>query len=121
MSAGRKREGRAGKVLRHGGAQLLDEAFGRRVVLLERDQGIAVLGTDGAGVLVGHVDAGERQPDIVDDIVELVGWDGAADCLFDLIEQAGGLLDAGAGLGAHVHEDLPGIDGRKEVLAEERP
>ena len=91
------------------------------VVLLERDQGVAVLRPDGAGVLVGHVDAGERQPDIVDDIVELVGWDGTADCLFDLIEQASSLLDAGAGLGAHVHEKLAGINRREEVLAEEWP
>ena len=41
--------------------------------------------------------------------------------LLDLIEQAGGLLDAGAGLGADVHQDLAGIDRREEVLAEERP
>ena len=48
-----------------------------RVILLEADQGIAVLRADRAGVLVGHVDAGKRQPDIVDDVVELVGRDGA--------------------------------------------
>ena len=33
-------------------------------------------------------------------------------------ELAGALLDAGADLGAHVHQDLPGIDGGEEVAAE---
>ena len=34
--------------------------------------------------------------------------------LFDLFEQPRGLLDAGAGLGAHVHQDLPeSTDGKK--------
>ena len=45
----------------------------------------------------------------------------APDCLLDEIEQAGRFLDARARLGAHMHQDLPGIDRRKEVLAEERP
>jgi hypothetical protein len=41
--------------------------------------------------------------------------------LFDDVEQAGGLLDAGAGLRAHMHQDLSGIDHREEVLPQERP
>ena len=93
----------------------------RRVILLEADQGVAVLGADRAGVLIGHVDAGKRQADVVDDVVELIGRDGAAHGLFDEVEQPRRFLDAGAGLGANVHQDLPGIDRRKEVLAQERP
>ena len=111
----------AWELLWQSGAQLLDEVRGRSVALLEADQGVAVLGSDRAGVLVGHVNAGKRQPDIVDDVVELIGRDGLADSLFDQVEQARGFLDTRAGLGAHVHQDLSGIDRRKEVLAEERP
>ena len=107
MSAGQEREGRAGKFLRQQGAQLAHEVLGRPMVFLEADQGVAVRRSDRAGVLVGHVDAGERQADIVDDIVELIGRDGLADRLLDEIEQPRGLLDAGAGLGADVHQNLP--------------
>ncbi len=41
--------------------------------------------------------------------------------LLDEIEQPRGLLDARARLGAHMHQDLAGIDLGEEVLAEERP
>ena len=74
-----ERERRAGELLRQYGSQFLDILVGGGVIRLEADQGIAVLRADRAGVLIGHVDAGKRQPDIVDDIVELVGRDGAAD------------------------------------------
>ena len=110
-----------GKFLRQSGAQLLDEVLRRGVILLKADQRIAVLGTDRSGVLIRHVDAGKRQSDIVDDVVELFGRDSATDGLLDEIEQARRFLDARARLGAHVHQDLSGIDRRKEILAEERP
>ena len=115
-----EREGRSREFLRQYGAQRLDEVGGRTVIFLQADQGVAVLRADRAGVLIGHVDAAERQADIVDDVVELVGRNGRADGLLDLIEQAGGLFDARARLGAHMHQDLAGIDRREEVLAEER-
>ena len=54
----------------------------------------------------------------------LSSWSGGmvpAHGLLDQIEQARGLLDAGAGLGAHMHQDLPGIDRREEILAQKRP
>ena len=121
MSAGRNENVGAGKFLRQDGAQPLDVVGGRLVIFLQADERVAVLRADGAGVLIGHVDAGERQADIVDDIVELIGRNDAAHGLFDQIEQARGLLDAGAGLGADVHQDLPGIDRREEVLAQKRP
>ena len=109
------------ELLRQYCAQLLDVSVGRGVILLEADQGIAVLRADCAGVLVRHVDAGKRQPDVVDDVVELAGRDGAADGLFDEVKQPRGLLDARAGLATHMHQNLPGIDCREEVLAEEWP
>jgi hypothetical protein len=114
-------ESRTGELLRQHSAQLLDEGRGRPMVFPQADERIAVFRTDRAGILVRHVDAGKRQADIVDDIVELIRRDGAAHGAFDQIEQARGLLDAGAGLGAHVHQDLAGIDIGKEILAEERP
>ena len=46
-----EREGRAWKFLRQPGAQFLDVVGRRSVVLLEGDQNIGVLRTDGAGVL----------------------------------------------------------------------
>ena len=54
----------------------------------------------------------------------LSSWSGGmvrADRLLDEIEQSRRFLDARAGLGAHMHQDLPGIDRGKEVLAQERP
>ena len=54
-------------------------------------------------------------------IIELVGRNCAANGLFDEIEQSCRFFDARTRLGAHVHEDLTGIHGREEILAEERP
>ena len=72
---------------------MLDDLFGRRVVFLQRNERIAIRRADRAGVLVGHVDAGKRQADIVDDVVELIGRNGIPDGLLDEIEQPRGLLD----------------------------
>ena len=98
MSAGRNENVVPGNFCGRIGAQRLDVAGGRTVVLLQADQRVAVLGADRAGVLIGHVDAGERQADIVDDVVELIGRNGRAHRLLDLFEQTGGFLDARAGL-----------------------
>ena len=121
MSAGRNEKVAPGNFCGSIVRSCLMKFRGRRVILFQADQGVAVLRPDGAGVLIGHVDAGERQADIVDDVVELIGRNGLADGLLDQVEQPRRLLDAGAGLGAHVHQDLPGIDRREEVLAEKRP
>ena len=91
------------------------------MILLETDQRITILGADRAGVLVGHVDAGKWQANVVDDVVELVGRDRMANRLFDQIKQTRRLLNTRARLGANVHQDLSGIDRRKEVFAEKRP
>ena len=120
MSAGRNEKVVPGNFCGRRVRSSLDVARGRRVALLERDQRIAVLGADGASVLVGHVDAAERQADVVDDVVDLRRRDDAAHRLLDELEEARGLLDARAGLGAHVHQDLPGVDRREEILPEKR-
>jgi len=38
----------------------------------------------------------------------------------DLFQQAGGLFDPRARLGAHMHQDLAGINRREEIFAQER-
>ena len=60
------------------------------------------------------------EADVVDDAVELVGRDDLPDRLLDPVGKLGRLLDPGAGLRAHMHLDLPAIDAREEVLAQER-
>src|SRR5580704_3132972 len=88
--------------------------------LAERDQRIAVPGSDGARVLVGHVDAAERQTYVIHDVGEIFRRDHTPHGVLDVLEQACGFLYARAGLGAHVHQDLAGVHRRKEVLAKER-
>ena len=91
------------------------------MVFLQANQRIAVFRSDRAGILIGHVDAGNWQADIVDNIVELIGRNDVADGLLDQIEQTSGFFDPGARLGADVHQDLSRIDRREKVLAQKRP
>ena len=90
------------------------------MAFLQGYQHIGICGADRAAIAVGHVDAAVRQPDVVDDIVHLAGRDDLADGLLNKIAQTGSLLDPGARRGADMHENLAGIDGWEEVLAEER-
>ena len=69
---------------------------------------------------VGHVDAADRQADVVNDAIEFVGRDGLPDRLLDLIAELGGLLDPGADLSAQMQFDLATVDRREEVLTQER-
>jgi hypothetical protein len=90
------------------------------MTLVELDLDVAVLRPDGSAIVVGHVDAADRHPDIVDQRSELLGRDDLADRLLDVGKMVGVFLNAGADLAAGVHEDLAGIHGRKEVAAQER-
>ena len=101
-------------------AQRLDVFDGRPVALFQLDLDIAVLRADHAGVVVGHVDAADRHPDIVGQRLDLARRDHLADRLLDIGELIGGFLDAGADLGADMHQDRAGVDRRKEVAPEER-
>ena len=87
--------------------------------LIERNQDIAILRADGAGVVVGLVDTAHGQAEIVDDAAQFVPRNCAADTLLDLVEQLRRFFYAGAHLCAHVHLDLPGIDGGEEIPAQE--
>jgi len=52
--------------------------------------------------------------------LSIAGRDDLADGLLNKIAQTGSFLDAGAGWGADMHENLAGIDGWEEILAKER-
>ena len=65
-------------------------------------------------------DAADGQPHIGHDARELIRRNSLVNFLPDFIAQARGFLDSGSGLCAHMDQDLTGIDGRKEILAEKR-
>ena len=113
-------EGGAGKLARQLLAHRLDVVRRRRVVRLEADQDVGVLDADRPRIVVGHVDAADAEPDIVDDAVQLIGRDDLADRFADPVGELGGLFDPRAGLRPHMHLDLAAIDAREEVLAEIR-
>ncbi len=116
----RERERDAGEALRQHFAQLLDVVGRRRVAFLERDLDVAVLLADDAGVVVGQVDARDREADVVDHRLDLLRRNDFAHDLLHGGELVRGFLDARADLRAHVHQDLAAVDRREEVAAEER-
>ena len=118
MSAGRNAKRHPGKLPRQLLAQRLDIFGGRPVSFLQLDLDVAVLGTDHAGVVVGHVDAGDRHADVVGQCFDLAGRNDLADRLLHFGKLVGRLFDTGADLGPHVHQDVPGIDRGEEVAPE---
>jgi len=81
---------------------------------LEADQDVGVADADGAGIVVGHVDAGDRKPDIAHDAVEFVGRNNAVNGRSDPVGQAGRFLDPRSRRGADMQLDLTAIDGREK-------
>ena len=71
-----------------------------------------------AGRAVQVVDAAVGQADIVEDVIEFVRRDLAADAGFHQVAEARGLFDACAGLGANVQKELTVVGGGEEVLTE---
>ena len=67
-----------------------------------------------------RVQARVGQADVIDDSDQLAGGNLAADYIFDLIAQARGFFDAGAGLRAHMQLELAAINRREEVLPQPR-
>jgi len=88
------------------------------VIGLEADQDVGVANADGAGVVIGHVDAADREPDVADDAVELIGGNDTVNGGPDPVGQTGRLLDPCSRGGADMQLDLAAIHGREEVLAE---
>jgi hypothetical protein len=89
------------------------------VVVLQADDDVAIHRADRARGAVGHVDGAVRQADAVDDRVDFLRRDQPADLALDLVEQRGGLLDAGAGGGAGMQGDGAAVHLGEEVAAEE--
>ena len=115
-----ERERRSGKPGRQFLAQDTDIFRRRAMAFLQLDLDVAVLRADGAGVVVGHVDARDRHPDIIDHRRQFVRRNNLADRLLDFDKMIGGFLDACADPGPRVHQDLPRIHGWKEVAAQKR-
>ncbi len=86
--------------------------------VFQRNLHVAVLRTDQAGVVVRHVEAADRHADVVGNRRKLVGGNNLANGLLDFGDGARAFLDPRADFAADVHQDLPGIDGGKEVLSE---
>ena len=119
MSAGWKKKVRSGKRARRMVRSFARVGGGRPVLRLERDQDLAVGRRHERRVAEGQVDAAGGEADVVEDGVDLVGRDRLADHVLDLGEAALGLLEARAGRGADVQAELPGVDRREEVHADQ--
>ena len=88
------------------------------MVGLEADQDVGIADADGAGIVIGHVDAADGQPDIADDAVELAGGNNALDRRSDPVGESSRLFDARSRRCADVQLDLAAVDGWEEILAE---
>jgi hypothetical protein len=99
--------------------QLLGVRGGRPVLRLERDQDVAVGSRHERRVAEGQVDAASRQADVVEHGVDLVGRDDLPDHVLDVGEAARGFLQAGAVRRSDVQAELPCVDRREEVHADQ--
>ena len=118
MSAGRNANVMPGNAAGNSSRIALTYSAVGPVALFQLDLDVAVLRPDHAGVVVGHVDAGDRHADIVGERLDLARRNDPADRLLHVGELSGGLLDASADLGADMHQDRAGVDRRKEVAAD---
>ena len=112
-------EGQIRKALEQSRAQLAGVVGGRPVVGLQGDEDLAVGGRHQRCIAEGEVDAAGRQTDVVDHAIDLVGGDRLANDVLDLGETARRFFEACAGGSADVQPQLPGIDGREEVHADQ--
>ncbi|ARF90813.1 putative autotransporter protein [Burkholderia cenocepacia] len=115
-----ERERHAGERLREHVAQLRDVRGGRRVIRLQRDEHVGVLGADRVRRVVREVDPAHRHADVVEYTRELVRRNRAADLRFHFVGEPRGFLDPRAGRRAQMQANLAGVDRRKEVLPGER-
>ena len=88
MSAGRNAKLVPGNSLRQRGAQPRHVPRGGRVAGLQADEDVRIAAADGARVVVGHVDARDRQADVVDHARDLAGRNHPADRRLDAIDRA---------------------------------
>ena len=106
MSAGRNENVTPGKSVGQRVSQLAHVPFSRRMVLVQRNEHIRILGADRARIAVSRIDAGDRLADVGDHACELFRRNDLTDCGFDVLSQRGHALDPKAGLRADVKLDL---------------
>src|SRR5579864_3930189 len=94
---------------------------GCRLMLLriQCNQNLSITRADRPVRTIRLVDAGVRQPDIVQNGLQLSLWDFCAQRVLDLITQASCLLDAQTGTSADMKPQKSGIHLGKEVLSQE--
>ena len=110
-----------GKLPRQTLAQLADVVrCGMMVLLIQAHQDFRVAGADHAGIAVGKIDAGVRQPDVVEDRDQFVFRDLLPQILLDFIAKPCGFFHPQSGAAANVEPHLPGIDAGEEILAQKK-
>ena len=81
------------------------------MIWLKRYQNVRIGIADGSGVVVREIDAAGGHADVVEDPGKLIRGDLSANVAFDLIHVTGCFLNARAGLGPNMKEELPRIHG----------
>src|SRR5437879_410362 len=119
--SGLKKEHDVGELLVQALAQAVYILGGRAVVaIFERDQDIAVTGSDHGAVPESEIEAAIGNADVVDNRVDLTGGNNLADFALNVGENDLGLFDARASGGLSVQAHLTGIHRREEVAANQR-
>ena len=92
----------AGKALRQNCAQSFDICCRRLMIGAQRNENLAIERTNGSGVAVRQVDAAVGHAQVVQNRHQLLFRDHFPDDGLDLISEACGFLDLGAGRRTHV-------------------
>ena len=93
---------------------------GRCMALFERHQDDSVIDANGRAIREGEIVRPRRQPDIVDNQLAVFLGDDFANLVFDRLENPLGQFNSGSGGCAHVQLNLPAVDGRKEIAADQQ-
>src|SRR5882762_9210968 len=86
---------------------------------VQRDQHFAVETADGSSIAKGIVESLRREADVVEHQVELICRNRLTNLVFYLAEDNFCLFDTRAGLRAHMQSELPRINSREEITANE--
>src|SRR5579883_2587242 len=95
-------------------------ARGAVVLLVERNEDLAIGGGDGRDIALGDGGPTVRDADVIDQHLDFIGRDYGADFVLEGSEADFGLFDARPGGPARVQAHLAGIDGREKVLADQQ-
>src|SRR5207302_5559053 len=117
---GQKIEDDARKITRQALAQCSNILRGGAMFFPERDENVRVSRADQARGGVLQIQCAVGQPDVIENVVHLIGWHGPANVLLDEVAEPGCLLDAGTALGAHMKDERARVAAGEEVLAKER-